>query len=198
MVMNNQTEAQINMPGFRSTFDSLIDEDGYLINQENLNCREITDKCLLVLRTSKDSKKNNKAAKEVFNTKLPESLSVITGENDAKCFWISPDEFWLLHNSEFKASLLSKIKLLPEGMSMTDNSAAYGILEFTGLRTDNLLARWMSYDLSGLLKEGKVISTTFGQVPVIVYRENNKLLMMIRHSFSHYVVGLLKDSAKRV
>ena len=46
--MNNQTEAQINMPGFRSTFDSLIDEDGYLINQENLNCREITDKCLLV------------------------------------------------------------------------------------------------------------------------------------------------------
>lgn len=196
--MNNQTEAQINMPGFRSTFDSLVDEDGYLINQENLNCREITDKCLLVLRTSKDSKKNNKAAKEVFNTKLPESLSVITGENDSKCFWISPDEFWLLHNSEFKASLLSKIKLLPEGMSMTDNSAAYGILEFTGLRTDNLLARWMSYDLSGSLKEGKVISTTFGQAPVIVYRENNKLLMMIRHSFSHYVVGLLKDSAKRV
>jgi len=152
----------------------------------------------LVLRTSKDSKKNNKAAKEVFNTKLPESLSVITGENDSKCFWISPDEFWLLHNSEFKASLLSKIELLPEGMSMTDNSAAYGILEFTGLRTDNLLARWMSYDLSGSLKEGKVISTTFGQAPVIVYRENNKLLMMIRHSFSHYVVGLLKDSAKRV
>lgn len=196
--MNNQTEAQINMPGFRSTFDSLIDQDGYLINQENLNCREITDKCLLVLRTSKDSKKNNKAAKEVFNTKLPESLSVITGENDSKYLWISPDEFWLLHNSEFKASLLSKIKLLPEGMSMTDNSAAYGILEFTGLRTDNLLARWMSYDLSGSLKEGKVISTTFGQAPVIVYRENNKLLMMIRHSFSHYVVGLLKDSAKRV
>ena len=196
--MNNQTEAQINMPGFRSTFDSLIDEDGYLINQENLNCREITDKCLLVLRTSKDSKKNNKAAKEVFNTKLPESLSVITGENDSKYLWISPDEFWLLHNSEFKASLLSKIKLLPEGISMTDNSAAYGILEFTGLRTDNLLARWMSYDLSGSLKEGKVISTTFGQAPVIIYRENNKLLMMIRHSFSHYVVGLLKDSAKRV
>jgi len=56
----------------------------------------------------------------------------------------------------------------------------------------------MSYDLSGSLKEGKVISTTFGQAPVIVYRENNKLLMMIRHSFSHYVVGLLKDSAKRV
>lgn len=196
--MNNQTEAQINMPGFRSTFDSLIDEDGYLINQENLNCREITDKCLLVLRTSKDSKKNNKAAKEAFNIKLPDSLSVTSGENDSKCFWISPDEFWLLHNSEFKASLLSQIKLLPEGMSMTDNSAAYGILEFTGLSTDNLLARWMSYDLSGSLNEGKVISTTFGQAPVFVYRENKKLLMMIRHSFSHYVVGLLKDSAKRV
>ena len=196
--MNNQTEAQINMPGFRSTFDSLVDEDGYLINQENLNCREITDNCLLVLRTSKDSKKNNKTAKEVFNTKLPESLGVITGENDSKYLWISPDEFWLLHNSEFKASLLSKIELLPEGMSMTDNSAAYGILEFTGLRIDNLLARWMSYDLSGSLKQGKVISTTFGQASVIVYRENNKLLMMIRHSFSHYVVGLLKDSAKRV
>jgi sarcosine oxidase subunit gamma len=56
----------------------------------------------------------------------------------------------------------------------------------------------MSYDLSGSLNEGKVISTTLGQAPVFVFRENKKLLMMVRHSFSHYVIGLLKDSAKRV
>ena len=93
---------------------------------------------------------------------------------------------------------MGKFKSLPEGLSTTDSSAAYGILEFTGENTDNLLARWMSYDLSGSLKEGKVISTTFGQAPVFVYRENQKLLMMVRHSFSHYVVGLLQDSAKRI
>lgn len=54
--MTNHTTVENNMPEFRSTFSSLIDEDGYLINQENLNCREITGKSLLVLRTSKDSK----------------------------------------------------------------------------------------------------------------------------------------------
>jgi sarcosine oxidase subunit gamma len=198
MAMTKHTSVENNMPEFRSTFSSLIDQDGYLINQENLNCREITGKSLLVLRTSKDSKNNNKAAKEFFNIKLPSSLEVSTGENDAKCFWISPDEFWLLNNQQDKENLVGKIKLLPEGMSMTDNSAAYGILEFTGENTDNLLARWMSYDLSGSLNEGKVISTTLGQAPVFVFRENKKLLMMVRHSFSHYVIGLLKDSAKRV
>ena len=57
----------------------------------------------------------------------------------------------------------------------------------------------MSYDLSGSLNSGKVVSTTLGQAPVIVFRTSDgKLMMMVRHSFSHYVAGLLKDSAKRV
>ena len=63
----------------------------------------------------------------------------------------------------------------------------------------NLLSRWMSYDLSGSLNSGKVVSTTFGQAPVVIFRTSEgKLMMMVRHSFSHYVAGLLKDGAKRV
>ena len=50
MAMTNPITVENSMPEFRSTFSSLIDEDGYLINQENLNCREITGKSLLVLR----------------------------------------------------------------------------------------------------------------------------------------------------
>ena len=57
----------------------------------------------------------------------------------------------------------------------------------------------MSYDLSGSLNSGKVVSTTLGQAPVIIFRTlEGKLMMMVRHSFSHYAAGLLKDSAKRV
>ena len=82
---------------------------------------------------------------------------------------------------------------------MVDNSAAYGVLEFIGKKVNELLSRWMSYDLSGSLNSGKVVSTTLGQAPVIVFRTSEgKLMMMVRHSFSHYVAGLLKDSAKRV
>ena len=82
---------------------------------------------------------------------------------------------------------------------MVDNSAAYGVLEFIGGKVNKLLSRWMSYDVSGSLNSGKVVSTTLGQAPVIILRTSDgKIMIMVRHSFSHYVAGLLKDSAKRI
>ena len=186
-------------PKFRSTFQSAVNQDSFLINQDNLVCRELNDKAVIVLRTSKDHKKNIKTVNKFFGLDLPETLSISSGNNGIKCLWISPDEFWLVHNRQSKSEILDKIELLPAGMSMIDNSATYGMLEFTGKKTHNILARWMSYDLSGSLKVKKVISTTLGQAPVIIYRDSeDKILMLVRHSFSHYVAGLLKDSAKRI
>ena len=130
---------------------------------------------------------------------LPEELSISTNSDGVQCLWISPDEFWLLHSEQQKADIWNKIESLPFEMSMVDNSAAYGVLEFIGKKVHELLSRWMSYDLSGSLNSGKVVSTTFGQAPVIIFRTaEDKLMMMVRHSFSHYVAGLLKDGAKRV
>ena len=130
---------------------------------------------------------------------LPEELSISTNNDGVQCFWISPDEFWLLHGEQQKADIWNKIESLPAEMSMVDNSAAYGVLEFIGEKVNVLLSRWMSYDLSGSLNSGKVVSTTLGQAPVIIFRTSEgKLMMMVRHSFSHYVTGLLKDGAKRV
>ena len=47
-----------NIPEFRTTFQPVLDQDGFLINQDDLVCREITDLSLMVIRTSKDHKKN--------------------------------------------------------------------------------------------------------------------------------------------
>ena len=192
LLENSQTE-------FRSTFQPLIDQDGFLINQDNLVCREIKDLSLMVLRISKNNNQNTKTLKDIFNAELPKTLSVSSNTKGDSFLWISPDEIWLLHNRDKKDNFLKKYKSLPKGMSMTDSSGAYGILEFTGRNVEALLSRWMSYDLNGLLKIGKVVSTTCGQAPVCVYRNSNgNILMMVRHSFSHYVAGLLKDSAQRI
>ena len=186
-------------PEFISTFQTSLDQDGFLICQEDVECRELDDIAVIVLRTSKDLKKNIEVVNQCFGVDLPEALCICSGNNDVKCLWISPDEFWLVDNRQNKAAILDKIELLPEGMSMIDNSAAYGVLEFTGKKMYNLLTRWMSYDLGGSLSSKKVVSTTLGQAPVIVFRDvEDKLLMLVRHSFSHYVAGLLKDSAKRI
>ena len=186
-------------PKFASTFQPLIDQEGYLVNQNDLSCREVVGKSLAILRTSKDLEKSKKDAKEIWDVALPEELSMTTNSNGVQCLWISPDEFWLLHSQQQKADIWNKIESLPIEMSMVDNSAAYGVLEFIGRRVNKLLSRWMSYDVSGSLNSGKVVSTTLGQAPVIVFRTlEGKLMMMVRHSFSHYVAGLLKDSAKRV
>ena len=187
------------MPKFASTFQPLIDQEGYLVNQDDLSCREVVGKALAILRTSKDHKKSKKDAQEIWDVALPEELSMTTNSDGVQCLWISPDEFWLVHSQQQKADIWNKIESLPIEMSMVDNSAAYGVLEFIGGKVNKLLSRWMSYDLSGSLNSGKVVSTTLGQAPVIVFRTSEgKLMMMVRHSFSHYVAGLLKDSAKRV
>ena len=185
-------------PVFRSTFNQLVDEDRYLVNQDDISCQEVIGKSLLILRTSKDSKKNIKAAKDIFNMDLPEPLQMTSGNADLKCFWVSPDEFWVLLNSQQMKQIEGKFYKLPTGVSVTDNSAAYGTLDFKGKKTNELLSRWMSYDLEGALLDGKAVSTTFGQAPVFIYRDNKNLFMMVRHSFSHYVAGLIKDSAQRI
>ena len=86
-------------PVFRSTFNQLVDEDRYLVNQDDISCQEVIGKSLLILRTSKDSKKNIKAAKDIFDIDLPEPLQMTSGNADLKCFWVSPDEFWVSLNT---------------------------------------------------------------------------------------------------
>ena len=197
MGMNNSKENL--MLKFASTFQPLIDQEGYLVNQNDVSCREVFGNALAILRTSKDNEKSKKDAKEILDVDLPEELSMTTNSAGVQCLWISPDEFWLLHSQQKKAEIWNKIESLPIEMSMVDNSAAYGVLEFIGEKVNKLLSRWMSYDLSGSLNSGKVVSTTLGQAPVIVFRTSEgKLMIMVRHSFSHYVAGLLKDSAKRI
>ena len=187
------------IPKFASTFQPIIDQEGYLVNQNDLSCREVIGRSLTILRTSKDHEKSKKDSQEIFDVALPEELSISTNSDGVQCLWISPDEFWLLHSQQQKADIWNKIESLPIEMSMVDNSAAYGVLEFIGKKVNELLSRWMSYDLSGSLNSGKVVSTTLGQAPVIIFRTSEgKIMMMVRHSFSHYVAGLLQDAAKRV
>jgi len=198
MAMSKKDISENIEPQFRSTFNPIVDEAGFLVNQDDLICQEVTEKSLVILRTSRDSKNNAKAAKDVFNMELPESLQMTVGAKDLKCFWVSPDEFWVVLSAHQKQKLEGKFDNLPAGVSITDNSAAYGTLKFSGKKMNDLLSRWMSYDLEGNLNDGKAASTTFGQAPVFVYRDKKNLFLMVRHSFSHYVAGLIQDSAKRI
>ena len=142
--MNNSKENL--MLKFASTFQPLIDQEGYLVNQNDVSCREVVGNALAILRTSKDNEKSKKDAKEILDVDLPEELSMTTNSAGVQCLWISPDEFWLLHSQQKKAEIWDKIESLPIEMSMVDNSAAYGVLEFIGEKVNKLLSRRMSYD----------------------------------------------------
>ena len=186
-------------PVFASTFESMTDDEGYLINQENLSCLEICDKAIVILRASKDLKATKAVAKKQLGVVLPEALCIAECDDGVQCFWIGPDEFWLVHSQFQREVLWQKQADLPADVSLIDNTGAYGALHFKGGNVHKLLSRWMGYDLSGKLTLGKVVSTTLGQAPVVVYRETEgELIMLVRHSFSHYVAGLITDSAKRL
>lgn len=186
-------------PVFASTFEFMTDDEGYLINQENLSCLEICDKAIVILRASKDLGKTKQAAKESWGIDLPKALGISQGDDGVQCFWISPDEYWIVHSQFQRETLWQKQVDLPVDVSLVDNTGAYGALHFKGANVHKLLSRWMGYDLSGKLTVGKVVSTTLGQAPVVAYRENeNELMILVRHSFSHYVANLLTDSARRL
>lgn len=61
-------------PIFASTFESLTNEDGYLIDQKDLSCYEINDKAIAILRTSKNAKENNRITLNEFGFELPAAL----------------------------------------------------------------------------------------------------------------------------
>ena len=90
------------IPKFASTFQPLIDQEGYLVNQNDLSCREVIGRSLTILRTSKDHEKSKKDSQEIFDVALPEELSISTNSDGVQCLWISPDEFWLLHSQQQK------------------------------------------------------------------------------------------------
>jgi len=81
------------MPKFASTFQPLIDQEGYLVNQDDLSCREVVGKSLAILRTSKNHEKSKKDAKEIWDVALPEELCMTTNINSGQFLWINPDEF---------------------------------------------------------------------------------------------------------
>ena len=81
------------MPKFASTFQPLIDREGYLVNQSDLSCREVVGESLAMLRSSKVDEKSKKDAKEIWDVALPEELSMTTNSNGVQCLWISPMSF---------------------------------------------------------------------------------------------------------
>ena len=87
MGMNNSKENL--MLKFASTFQPLIDQEGYLVNQNDVSCREVVGNALAILRTSKDHDKSKKDAKEILNVDLPEALS-ITMNNIGCLLYTSP------------------------------------------------------------------------------------------------------------
>ena len=86
MVMTSSKENL--MPNFASTFQPLIDQEGYLVNQDDLSCREVVGNALAILRTSKDHQKSKQDAKEIWDVALPEKLSMTTNSGGVKCLWI--------------------------------------------------------------------------------------------------------------
>ena len=82
--MTNSKENLI--PKFASTFQPIIDQEGYLVNQDDLSCREVVGTALAILRTSKDHDKTKKDDKEILDTSLE-----ISSSGSRMIFLIGPD-----------------------------------------------------------------------------------------------------------
>ena len=104
-------------PVFASTFESMTDDSGYLINQDELSCQEVCDNAIAIFRSSKDLEQTKKTLKENWGLELPGALEITVGNDGVQCFWISPDEFWIIHSQLQKEAFWQNASDIPETMS---------------------------------------------------------------------------------
>ncbi len=186
-------------PVFSSILESMVDENGFLIKSDEVNCIECADNAYLVLRI-KDLERAKIIVHQYLGFNLGEPLQITTG-GEKLCLWMSPDEFLLVLKNGDQQAILEQTDKFEDSMVVVDNSGGYTCLQLSGLKSETLLSHLINYDIRSALPAGKVVATMLMQSPVIIFRppnEDGSVHLLVRPSFAHYVAKHIKDTFNRM
>ncbi|RZQ60070.1 sarcosine oxidase subunit gamma [Amycolatopsis suaedae] len=141
-------------------------------------------RCQLSLRMPPDSPARA-AVETVLGTPLPAEPNTVAG----RILWLGPDE-WLIVGAEPGLAEELESAIGEEFATVTDVSA-----QRTTLRIPpELLSFGCALDLA-LLTEGRCAQTMLAKAPVVLYREDDRMTVLVRSSFARYLETWLRDAA---
>jgi len=143
------------------------------------------------------------AVEKVIGCKPPEKPNTTAAGNGYDLMWLGPDE-WLVrstasHSATQPAPLEAKLREAFKGLfaAAVDIGSGYTVLEISGTRTRDVLARGCPLDLHPrLFGVGQCAQSHYFKASVtIVPTGEDNFELVIRRSFADYFVKIMLDAA---
>lgn len=144
------------------------------------------------------------AMESVLGCRPPEKANTIAHGNDYEMLWLGPDE-WLVrsataHDATRSAPLQAKLGAAFAGVfaAVVDIGSGYTVLEISGTRTREVLARGCPLDLHPkLFGEGQCAQSHYFKASMtLVPTGANSFDIVVRRSFADYFVKMMLDAAE--
>lgn len=144
------------------------------------------------------------AMESVLGCRPPEKANTIAHGNGYEMLWLGPDE-WLVrsataHDATRTAPLQAKLGAAFAGVfaAVVDIGSGYTVLEISGTRTREVLARGCPLDLHPkLFGEGQCAQSHYFKASMtLVPTGANSFDIVVRRSFADYFVKMMLDAAE--
>lgn len=130
--------------------------------------------------------------------RLPTRPNTAWEEGQRAALWLGPDEWLVLGPPGAGPEIVAELHRALEGLhrSVVDVGANRVALELRGARAKDVMAKGCGLDLDRRAwTAGSCAQTLLARVPVILYEREETTRVLIRPSFSGYLVDWLLDAA---
>jgi sarcosine oxidase subunit gamma len=144
------------------------------------------------------------AVQSVIGCRPPEQANTVVSGNGYDMMWLGPDE-WLVrsataHDAARTAPLQAKLGAALNGVfaSAVDIGSGYTVLEISGTRTRDVLARGCPLDLHPkLFGEGQCAQSLYFKASMTLLPTGaDSFDIVVRRSFADYFVKMMLDAAE--
>jgi sarcosine oxidase subunit gamma len=139
--------------------------------------------------------------RQALGLDLPTLPNTVAVAGDRAALWLSPDEWLILLPFPARASVLAALRTALNGRhaSITDVSANRTILELTGSKAREVLAKGCGLDLHPRrFKPGQCAQTVVARSQALIWQTDNvpTYRVLVRPSFAGYLADFFVDAMK--
>lgn len=141
------------------------------------------------------------AVRQVLGLGLPTTANTASTNGDRAALWLSPDQWLILVPFATRAQTIDELKraLAGKHVSVTDVSANRTILELSGSKAREVLAKGCGLDLHPrAFKAGQCAQTVVARSQAVIWQtdETPTYRVLVRPSFAAYLTDFFIDGMK--
>lgn len=139
------------------------------------------------------------AVESVIGARLPAQPNTVVRGGECDALWLGPDEWLVRSNEARKPELEGKLRtaLGASFASVVDVGSGYTVLEASGARVRDVIARGCPLDLHPkLLQRGQCVQSHYFKASIVlVPTADDAFDIIVRRSFADYFCRIMLDAA---